>query len=64
MPKRATNSRPATKKRMRGVSAADEEAIRRRAYELYLQRGDSNGDPAEDWLKAESELLQRQTRRK
>lgn len=64
MPKRTTNSRPATKKRMRGVSAADEEAIRRRAYELYLERGNSNGDPAEDWLKAERELLQKPTRRR
>jgi hypothetical protein len=36
-----------------------EEEIRRRAYELYLQRGAGSGDPAADWLIAEREVQQR-----
>ncbi len=32
------------------------EAIERRAYELYLARGGSNGSALEDWLEAEREL--------
>lgn len=33
-----------------------EQAIRQRAYELYLQRGKTNGHAVDDWLKAEAEL--------
>jgi hypothetical protein len=36
-----------------------EEEIRRRAYELYQQRGSSSGSEADDWLSAEREVLQR-----
>jgi len=36
-----------------------EEEIRRRAYELYEQRGYSSGGEADDWLAAEREVLQR-----
>ena len=36
-----------------------EDEIRRRAYELYLQRGSSSGSEAEDWLTAEREVRQR-----
>lgn len=40
-----------------------EEEIRRRAYELYLQRqattGDANGDENQDWLMAEREIRSR-----
>jgi hypothetical protein len=34
----------------------DEEAIRCRAYELYLARGDQPGSALDDWLQAEREL--------
>jgi hypothetical protein len=34
-----------------------EHAIRRRAYELYVQRGMAHGHAVEDWLKAEAELV-------
>jgi len=34
-----------------------DERIRRRAYELYLQRGDGCGSAMADWLQAEAELL-------
>jgi hypothetical protein len=44
-----------------------EEEIRHRAYELYLQRrgnGDvSSGDPHQDWLTAEREVLSRYSNR-
>jgi len=57
-PKRV--SRPAVK-RTRTVAAAiarpDDEQIRARAYELFLQRDGHPGDPLEDWLRAERELL-------
>ena len=36
-------------------STRDEE-IRRRAYELYLERGEQPGRELDDWLQAEREL--------
>ncbi len=36
-----------------------EDEIRRRAYELYQQRGSGSGSEAEDWLNAEREVRQR-----
>ncbi len=36
-----------------------EDEIRRRAYELYQQRGATSGGEAEDWLTAEREVRQR-----
>lgn len=36
-----------------------EDEIRRRAYELYQQRGAASGSEAEDWLTAEREIRQR-----
>ena len=35
-----------------------QEQIRRRAYELYEQRGRDDGHELDDWLTAESELAQ------
>jgi hypothetical protein len=35
-------------------------AIRRRAYELYEQRGYMDGSELDDWLEAESEVLEPQ----
>ena len=37
-------------------SARDEE-IRRRAYEIYLERGEQPGRDLDDWLQAERELV-------
>ena len=34
-----------------------EERIRRRAHELYLQRGNEPGTEFDDWLRAEAETL-------
>lgn len=36
-----------------------QEAIRERAYELYKERGDGNGDAVQDWVRAEREILER-----
>jgi Protein of unknown function (DUF2934) len=36
-----------------------EDEIRRRAYELYQQRGTASGSEAGDWLNAEREIKQR-----
>jgi len=38
-----------------GNSTRDEE-IRRRAYEIYLERGERPGHELDDWLQAELEL--------
>jgi hypothetical protein len=35
-----------------------EERIRRRAYEIYLRRGNQSGSELGDWLQAENEFLQ------
>jgi hypothetical protein len=37
-----------------------EERIERRAYELYVQRGNRSGSELEDWLQAEAEVRQTQ----
>ncbi len=38
-----------------------EEEIRRRAYELYLQRGGVPGNENQDWLVAEQEVRSQQS---
>ena len=40
-----------------GAEAPSQEAIAKRAYELYLQRGSLPGYELEDWLAAEAELI-------
>ncbi len=39
-----------------------QEQIRRRAYELYEQRGRDDGHETDDWLRAESEVTQQKAR--
>lgn len=39
-----------------------EEQIRRRAYELYEQRGREDGSDLEDWYRAEAEIAQKKAR--
>ena len=34
-----------------------EQAIRNRAYDLYVQRGRTEGHALDDWLKAEEEIV-------
>jgi hypothetical protein len=58
------NGTPANHVPVNLASPNIEEQIRRRAYELYLQRrataGGASGDPNQDWLIAEREILSRQ----
>ena len=60
MAKRASKT-PVTGKKEQGA-ATDfvEEAIRRRAYELYLERDGAHGGDVDDWLRAEREVPARQ----
>ena len=39
-----------------------QEQIRRRAHELYEQRGRNNGREQDDWLQAESEVTQQKAK--
>jgi len=39
-----------------------QEQIRRRAYELYEQRGEGRGHELDDWLQAESEVTQQKAK--
>jgi hypothetical protein len=43
-----------------GEMLSIEERIERRAYELYVQRGNQSGSELEDWLQAEAEVRQTQ----
>jgi hypothetical protein len=38
------------------TATPNDEAIAKRAYELYLQRGSVSGHELDDWLEAEAEL--------
>jgi len=38
------------------ANTARDEDIRRRAYEIYLERGEQPGRELDDWLQAEREL--------
>jgi len=51
----ATSTQAQTGEVSVGNSARDEQ-IRRRAYEIYLERGKQPGRDLDDWLKAEREL--------
>lgn len=39
-----------------------EEQVHRRAFELYELRGREDGHDLDDWLQAESELIQQRTK--
>ncbi len=43
------------------VEPVTEEQVRRRAYELFLQRGGFWGNPEQDWFQAEAEVRARHT---
>jgi hypothetical protein len=45
-------------------SEQEQQEVRVRAYELYLQRGGEHGHDAEDWLRAEEEIRHSRTHRK
>ena len=39
-----------------------QEQVRRRAYELYEQRGQEDGHDLEDWLQAESDVARQRAK--
>ena len=46
-----------------GNASIDLDAVRRRAYELYEERGRQSGYEAEDWLRAEREFQSKRPNR-
>ncbi len=56
----AKSSLSATAKSRKATTAKSNkithEQIAQRAYEIYLERGATPGDPMQDWLRAEMEL--------
>lgn len=53
MPARAPNAEPATAASRNNPT---HEQIARRAYEIFLARGGTPGNPEQDWFQAEREL--------
>ena len=47
---------PAPAKKPQIETLALEDRIRRRAYELYIERGNQSGSELDDWLQAEEEI--------
>jgi hypothetical protein len=47
---------PKSKKASTQKSKPTQHQIATRAYEIYLERGATHGDPMQDWLRAEREL--------
>ena len=47
---------PKSKKAATQESKPTQDQIAARAYEIYLERGATPGDPMQDWLRAEREL--------
>ena len=41
-----------------GINVSREEAVRKRAHDIYEQRGREDGTALQDWVKAERELQQ------
>jgi len=61
MPKSKSASTEAPKKSRKATAAPVKpgyEEIALRAYHIYLKRGSTLGDPMQDWLQAERELLE------
>ena len=65
MPPRISQTGQRTTRTTHSTSATaghpTEEQIRRRAYEIYIARGGSGGNPDSDWRQAEQELRGRMT---
>ncbi len=59
--KSSSDPTPITPRSQKPAELEDE--IRRRAYELYEQRGRVDGYDLDDWLQAEAEVLSVQSRK-
>ena len=51
-----TKEAPAPKAKKTATTKPTQDQIAARAYEIYLERGATPGDPMQDWLRAEREL--------
>jgi hypothetical protein len=60
-PAPATPTRLMTTDQTAGSTSDLQEQIRRRAYELYEERGKDQGHDLADWLQAESEVTQQRS---
>jgi hypothetical protein len=59
MPKSKSAAPPAAKKSKKTTAyQPTNEEIALRAYHIYLERGSAPGDPMQDWLQAERELME------
>ena len=52
----STTAQPRRKKTVTAQATPDAQAVARRAYELFLDRGGDHGHELTDWLRAEHEL--------
>ncbi len=59
MPKISEVSPAKPRKPRTPKSSPTPEQIQQRAYEIYLERSGAPGNPLEDWVQAERELLQK-----
>ncbi|HTZ47131.1 MAG TPA: DUF2934 domain-containing protein [Verrucomicrobiae bacterium] len=57
MPKSKAVTAGSAKKPQKASIPPTYEEIALRAYHIYLERGCTPGDPMQDWLRAEQELL-------
>jgi hypothetical protein len=57
MPKSKAASPQTERKNRKPAAKPSYEEIALRAYHIYLERGCTPGDPMQDWLRAEQELL-------
>lgn len=62
MSKKPKSSLPATKKPRTAKTSPTHEEIALRAYEIYLERGGAPGDALEDWIRAEHELMEKNSK--
>lgn len=51
-----------SKKTKKAVAPPTYDEIALRAYHIYLERGCTPGDPMQDWLRAEQELAEPQSK--
>jgi hypothetical protein len=53
------NGSSAKSKPLAAKKLSPQEKIAQRAYEIYLERNGAPGNPLEDWVRAEREVLQK-----
>jgi len=53
------NGSPAKGKSLSSKKLSPEQKIQLRAYEIYLERNGAPGNPLEDWVRAERDILQK-----